>query len=431
MSIPHEDGISLVAFHVKFNEDFNGLEAGTIARDIVKVRNGHWTYEDRTTRLKRGDIIYYWIHVVYDGLGYNLLDQSTTVNNFYNYDGIPVGTGDVQNIVCSTPSATKILLNTQKAQQQNPRTICPGQLIFEENFDTLNISRWTIIERFSDAPNYEFVVYMNDRNNLDVEGGILHIQPVLTDERYREGYVRDGTIALSRCTGQINTSECKRTGYGWRILPPVISGRLNTMSSFAFLYGRIEVRAKLPRGDWIYPLLTLEATQREIQNSSVYCDIVLAYSAGNPSLRLEHSNGQDISGHILQSGAHATDVDQQQTNQLNLPTKFSTSLWSDNYHVYDLEWRRGKIIAKVDGELYGEQSVPALYETPVYLNLGVAVGGLTYFPDSSYSGNYEKPWRNVASKAQLQFYDAKTKWQETWKNTDTALHVDYIKVWAI
>lgn len=69
-----------MAYHVKFNEDFNGLEAGTIARDIVKVRDGRWTYEDRTTRLKRGHIIYYWVHVVYDGLGYNLLDQQHVVN---------------------------------------------------------------------------------------------------------------------------------------------------------------------------------------------------------------------------------------------------------------------------------------------------------------------------------------------------------------
>lgn len=65
---------------MKFNNDFEGLEAGTIARDIVKVRNGRWTYEDRTTRVKKGDIIYYWVHVVYDNLGYNLLDKQYVVN---------------------------------------------------------------------------------------------------------------------------------------------------------------------------------------------------------------------------------------------------------------------------------------------------------------------------------------------------------------
>lgn len=69
----------MVAYHVKFNDDFYSLEAGTIAIDIIKKRNGRWTYEDRSTRLKRGDKIYYWLHVVYEGLGYNLLNQEYEV----------------------------------------------------------------------------------------------------------------------------------------------------------------------------------------------------------------------------------------------------------------------------------------------------------------------------------------------------------------
>lgn len=80
-----EHGISLVAFHVKVNEDFDGLEAGQIARDILKVRDGRWTYQDRHTRLQRDDMIYYWIHVVYNGLGYNLIDQSYRVTGKFNH----------------------------------------------------------------------------------------------------------------------------------------------------------------------------------------------------------------------------------------------------------------------------------------------------------------------------------------------------------
>lgn len=79
-----EHGITLVAFHIKFNEDFDGLEAGHIAKDILKVRNGRWTYEDQRTQLTRDDIIYYWVHVVYQGLGYNLVDQSyRVIGEFY------------------------------------------------------------------------------------------------------------------------------------------------------------------------------------------------------------------------------------------------------------------------------------------------------------------------------------------------------------
>lgn len=60
-------------------------------------------------------------------------------------------------------------------------------------------------------------------------------------------------INLFSCTGQVGTDECQRQAKGSYILPPVVSGRLNTKGKFEFLFGRVEIRAKLPRGDWVYP----------------------------------------------------------------------------------------------------------------------------------------------------------------------------------
>lgn len=37
------------------------------------------------------------------------------------------------------------------------------------------------------------------------------------------------------------------------ILPPVVASRISTKNSFSFKYGKIEIRTRLPRGDWIYP----------------------------------------------------------------------------------------------------------------------------------------------------------------------------------
>lgn len=47
-----QEGISLFAFHGKLNEEFEGREAGTWARDVVRVRNGRYTFRDRDTQLK-------------------------------------------------------------------------------------------------------------------------------------------------------------------------------------------------------------------------------------------------------------------------------------------------------------------------------------------------------------------------------------------
>lgn len=37
------------------------------------------------------------------------------------------------------------------------------------------------------------------------------------------------------------------------IIPPVQSARIISRDSFAFNYGTIEIRAKMPKGDWLWP----------------------------------------------------------------------------------------------------------------------------------------------------------------------------------
>ena len=39
------------------------------------------------------------------------------------------------------------------------------------------------------------------------------------------------------------------------MLNPIQSARLRTANSFSFKYGRVEIRAQLPRGDWIWPAI--------------------------------------------------------------------------------------------------------------------------------------------------------------------------------
>lgn len=44
-----------------------------------------------------------------------------------------------------------------------------------------------------------------------------------------------------------------RTGTPTNILNPIRSAKLTTVDSFAFKYGRVEVKAKMPTGDWLWP----------------------------------------------------------------------------------------------------------------------------------------------------------------------------------
>ncbi|XP_078044957.1 beta-1,3-glucan recognition protein 1 [Augochlora pura] len=429
ISIPHEDGISLVAYHVKFNDDFYSLEAGAIAVDIIKPRNGRWVYQDRSTRLKVGDIIYMWVHVVYNGLGYNLLDQQHEVTEFYNANGTIAGPPHRGDGSCKQTSDTKVYTRDQATQKLTRNNVCAGQLIFEENFDRLDTNRWKIVERFSTAPNFEFVVYKNDEENVHVRDGNLYIKPTLVKQKYGLTFVQEGTLRLDKCTAEIDSSDCSRVARGWSILPPVISGRVNSKPSFNFLYGKVQVRAKLPSGDWIYPVITLE--NGASSNGTSFCSFVIAQSFGNPLLVT--TEGKDIGSKLLQGGAYLTVLENYnlQDNRLNLPTKVSGSSWSDDYHVYEIEWKRERVILRVDGADYGEQQVPSMFDVPVYINLGVGVGGFSLFPDGCRSGSYLKPWRNKAVKVLYDFYTSDHLWLANWGQVDKGLSIDYIKVYAL
>lgn len=170
-----------MAFHVKFNDEFYGLGAGTIATDILKPKNGRWTYQDKSTRLKENDVVYYWVHVVYRGLGYNLVDQEHRVTSkffpcliiedfiicktknllgFYDVNGQQIGTPNSNNNVNNDntnnnnpscqQSATKLYNSVGVS-----RNACSGELLFEDHFKDLNQlekNKWTVVEKFSGAP---------------------------------------------------------------------------------------------------------------------------------------------------------------------------------------------------------------------------------------------------------------------------------------
>ena len=44
------------------------------------------------------------------------------------------------------------------------------------------------------------------------------------------------------------------------IIPPIQSARIHTKTSFSFTYGIVEVRAKMPKGDWIWPGIKYTST---------------------------------------------------------------------------------------------------------------------------------------------------------------------------
>lgn len=100
--------------------------------------------------------------------------------------------------------------------------------------------------------NKEFQWYVADDENSYGKNGKLYISPTLTVDKIGQEQLEHGHIRLEGCTDP-DPSNCERQAGGNTIINPIRSARLTTAKSFSFKYGRIEVIAKAPQGDWLWP----------------------------------------------------------------------------------------------------------------------------------------------------------------------------------
>jgi hypothetical protein len=97
----------------------------------------------------------------------------------------------------------------------------------------------------------------NSQNNSFVKDGKLYIMPTLTSDVIGRSAIFDGfTYNLTDCTGA-NYTSCGVVSNQTTntVINPVMSARLTTKKSHSIRFGRVEIRAKLPRGDWLWPAL--------------------------------------------------------------------------------------------------------------------------------------------------------------------------------
>lgn len=70
-----EPGIELFGFHANVNKEIDATEPGEIAGDVTvdpAKRTDVISYMNPNLMLKVGDIVYYWIYIQHNYLGYRL-----------------------------------------------------------------------------------------------------------------------------------------------------------------------------------------------------------------------------------------------------------------------------------------------------------------------------------------------------------------------
>ncbi|KAK4876686.1 hypothetical protein RN001_009192 [Aquatica leii] len=431
VSIPDDHGIKKVTFYASINKELKENDNDLIRKDIENPLNGFWMLEDNNTSFNSGDILYYQIKVdFFDGKETTTLDKG--VQRF------TIGATTTSKIPTVTPAAPCEYTPTIVSGKRS----CKGKLIFQDLFNELSPKRWKPEVRYGGEPDYEFVIYQDSAENLRINKNMVHFTPTLVEEKLGPEFVsKPNAYDLGEnCTGIPESFECVQTPRAWSILPPVFASQVSTRDRFSFVYGVIEIRAKVPKGDWIYPQLYLKS-KNDFYGAGYDSGLIkIAFVPGNADMNRVLSGGC-----IFGESVYA--------RYYGIKSVLSPWEWSKDFHIYKLEWRPDGISLIVDNEVYGNVYPPdggfvlkddelsidkataerwkkgsemAPFDKEMYIIFGVGVGGVV-FPNKKDGG---KPWSNEDPKAQLHFYKALDTWHKTWSNKSTLI-IDYVRVWAL
>ena len=330
-------------------------------------------------------------------------------------------------------------------------------LIFSDNFDYFNLTRWKHEITLGGGGNWEFQYYDNNRSNSYVKDGVLYIKPSFLVDDIGEGSLRGGynldvwgSSPSTLCTGPHFYGCFRTSGGGGNYLNPIRSARIRTAESFNFKYGRVEVKAQLPKGDWLWPAIWLLPTTNQYGAWPASGEIDIMESRGNGA---DYSaGGVNTFGSTLHWGPIFSEnafMKTHATKQAALGQDFA-----QDFHVYGLIWNETYIGTYLDDPentvlsvpinqsfwqfgnwsgrdldnpwIKGDQNAP--FDQEFYLIINLAVGGTNgYFPDNL--GN--KTWSNSSPHAVNEFWDGRDDWQPTWNGTGAALKIDSVKVWSV
>lgn len=215
-------------------------------------------------------------------------------------------------------------------------------LKWEDRFEgeSLNRDDWNVELHDPGWVNNELQSYVDSPENIYLQDGSLVLKPV-------ENVSEDGSVSYT-------------------------SGRINTQHKHDFKYGLFEARVKVPEGQGFLPAFWMMPTDENLYGQWPRCgEIDIMEVLGNNT---DTSYGTIHYGnpHSESQGSYTLDE----------------GSFSEEYHVFDVEWEPGKISWYVDGKLIhtednwysategqGEITYPAPFDQPFYIILNLAVGG--------------------------------------------------------
>ncbi|KAJ6567738.1 glycoside hydrolase family 16 protein [Mycena vulgaris] len=351
-------------------------------------------------------------------------------------------------------AALLVFFGIQSVDVLKDSDLCP---LLTENFNgnTLDTNTWTREAQLGGFGNAEFQIASPFENNSYIKNNQLYIYPTLTTDIISQSQLETGTYTLDPCTESVtNATACTASGDGsGNVVNPVMSARISTKNSFSMTYGRVEVRAKLPRGDWLWPAIWMLPVNGTWPESG---EMDIMEGRGNGASY--DAQGSNYVRSTIQYGPFAALVKQMYGWYGLKRTGFDQA-----FHTYGLEWDEKFMRFYVDTRVHSTleistkktkesfwtragfpataqngSSVVAVtnpytninspFDKPFYLIIDLAVGGTSgWFPDKVGG----KPWFDGSLTAMYDFWKAKDTWFATWPQSDAdrAFRIDSVKMW--
>ena len=203
----------------------------------------------------------------------------------------------------------------------------------------IDFTKWSVEENGHGGGNGELQFYADRPENIRLENGCLVI------EARKEKF---GSAGVEK---------------------DFSSGRIRTKRHASWLYGRIEVRAKLPTGRGIWPAIWMLPEKDAYGGWAASGEIDIMEMVG-------HEPGT-VHGTLHYGDKWPKNV------HTGSPFQLKTGTFADEFHIFAIEWEKGVIRWYIDGELYQTQTkwsssggeFPAPFDQSFHLVLNVAVGG--------------------------------------------------------
>lgn len=169
-------------------------------------------------------------------------------------------------------------------------------------------------------------------------------------------YTREGCLVIE--AARTGNEDC-----------PYISGSVNTKDTLSVLYGKVEIRAKLPYGTGIWPAFWTLGND--------YPETVWPECGEIDIFEMLGGRGAygDFQGDSqLHSGLHYPGEGACESAPYALP---AYRRLADDFHIVGIEWTKTEISWYIDGALFRSlkiEEIPAFHK-PHYLLINLAVGG--------------------------------------------------------